>query len=412
LTRYLAALALIALCILASHLLTIGPALPFARVQLDSRNVVWNDGWRGVPILQNFYNVGWLDDIVSMANMFFMPAVYGYDSSSRTQAISFLTDGGVVLVIWWLESLRPGSKPLYLQYPALLTLVGQIIGLGVVAPLYAFVSLTSPPTPFSLPTATTPLLPAIILGYYIPTFLALFSPDLSDRQAFLSIWQLFPLFVSLAYYTIASLSPKQNHSDGTLSSRPAPSPATSSASDTDSEPESPDPQATASTPTLARLNRESLLMRIYICVPVLLGALTWLFTLWMTRGNIAEIFIPTASPSKGLPSLTAFSAQFLRWDWTFVFGSMAVWVGALYVKEAPGRQYLPGVLKGKGRSSALGWLGLLGLGVISAVLLGPGATIGIAWWWREEIRAEELEKAVLKNEVQKKVDALLRANGA
>jgi hypothetical protein len=113
--RYLVALPFLGLCIAASHFLSIGPALSFAKAQLDSRNVVWNDGWRGVPILQNFYNIGGLDDIVSLANMFFMPAVYGYDSASRTQVISFLSDGGVVLSIWWLESLRSGQKSLYLQ---------------------------------------------------------------------------------------------------------------------------------------------------------------------------------------------------------------------------------------------------------------------------------------------------------
>jgi len=134
-TRYLVALPLLGLCIVASHILSVAPATSFAKAQLDSRNIVWNDGWRGVPILENFYNVRWLDDMfvlsdrcpfklprrltrtisVSLANMFFMPAVYGYDASSRTQVISFLADGGVVLAIWWLESLRTGPKSLYLQ---------------------------------------------------------------------------------------------------------------------------------------------------------------------------------------------------------------------------------------------------------------------------------------------------------
>lgn len=47
--------------------------------------------------------------------MFFMPAVYGFDPSSRAQAVSFLADGGVVLAVWWLESMRKGDKPWYLQ---------------------------------------------------------------------------------------------------------------------------------------------------------------------------------------------------------------------------------------------------------------------------------------------------------
>lgn len=42
--------------------------------------------------------------------MFFLQALYGYDSTSRTQTISFLADGGIVLAIWWLESFRQDTK--------------------------------------------------------------------------------------------------------------------------------------------------------------------------------------------------------------------------------------------------------------------------------------------------------------
>jgi len=47
--------------------------------------------------------------------MFFVAAIYGYDDVSRTQAISFLTDGGVIICIWWLESIRLGKKAWYLR---------------------------------------------------------------------------------------------------------------------------------------------------------------------------------------------------------------------------------------------------------------------------------------------------------
>ncbi|KAK0616172.1 hypothetical protein B0T14DRAFT_497478 [Immersiella caudata] len=342
--------------------------------------------------------------------MFFMPAVYGYDSASRTQVISFLSDGGVVLAIWWLESLRSGRKSLYLQHPSILALTGQLIGLGVVAPLYAFLYLTaSPSSSYSLPSTTTPVLPALILGYYIPTLLTFFSPDLPDRQAFLSIWQLFPVYISLAYHTIASLSTTPK--DDVISTRP-PSSNASTASDSDSEPEL-DSDGAPPLPSLAKLNRDVLLMRITIGVPTLLGALSWMFTLIQARGEITRIFIPSGTPSSGLPSLTAFSAQFLRWDWVSVFGAMALWMGWVYVSEGSGVQpqgYLPRVLKGG--SAAVGWAGMLTAAGGIGLGFGPGAMLGVGWWWREEVRAAELEKTVLKREVQRKVDALLRANGA
>ena len=47
---------------------------------------------------------------ITTANMFFVQALYGYDTTSRTQTVSFLADGGVVLAIWWLESFRQDTK--------------------------------------------------------------------------------------------------------------------------------------------------------------------------------------------------------------------------------------------------------------------------------------------------------------
>jgi len=43
-------------------------------------------------------------------NMYFMPSIYGYDPASREQVISFLTDGGMFIAIWWVESVREGAN--------------------------------------------------------------------------------------------------------------------------------------------------------------------------------------------------------------------------------------------------------------------------------------------------------------
>ena len=47
--------------------------------------------------------------------MFFVSSIYGYDPISRTQATSFLSDGGVIISIWWLESIRRGNTKWYLR---------------------------------------------------------------------------------------------------------------------------------------------------------------------------------------------------------------------------------------------------------------------------------------------------------
>ena len=127
LSRALAALPLLCLCIVAYHIMSTRPALPYARVLIDKGEVVWDGGKQQAKILTSFYNVEFLDytcvpqprypgtprltpHSITTANMFFLQALYGYDSTSRTQTISFLADGGIVLAIWWLESFRQDTK--------------------------------------------------------------------------------------------------------------------------------------------------------------------------------------------------------------------------------------------------------------------------------------------------------------
>jgi len=61
--RCLVALPLLGLCIVASNIMAVAPAAPFARMLLKEDNIVWDGGWRSVPILRTFYNLPWLDDM-------------------------------------------------------------------------------------------------------------------------------------------------------------------------------------------------------------------------------------------------------------------------------------------------------------------------------------------------------------
>jgi len=61
--RCLVALPLLGLCIVASNIMAVAPAAPFARMLLNEDNIVWDGGWQSVPILRTFYNLPWLDDM-------------------------------------------------------------------------------------------------------------------------------------------------------------------------------------------------------------------------------------------------------------------------------------------------------------------------------------------------------------
>jgi hypothetical protein len=76
-----------------------------------------------------------------------------------------------------------------------------------------------------------------------------------------------------------------------------------------------------------------------------------------------------------MDGLAVFAAVFLRWDEVFGMGSVLVWLGYLFwdLRAA-------GMLRE-------GWLTVVGLGVVSVFVVGPGATVGLGWLWREQILA-------------------------
>lgn len=290
--------------------------------------------------------------------------------------------------------------------PTAVALLGQLLGLGVLCPLYCFLSLTYSPTPQadslpSSPSSPASLTPALLLGYYIPTYAMLFWPNLPDRQTWLFIWQLYPVYVSLLRHLL-SLVPQRKPKQKSISRGSSP---TRSA-----------PATAISVPD--QLARNLLFTRICMATTTFLSAAAWQFTIWTNAANanasananskgdgsgtLAGIFLPSSLSPAGdaLPDFGKFSAQFLRFDELFVLGPMLLWLGYVYGQAK--RQH---VIK-------VSWINLLGMGVMALIGMGPGATLALGWMYREEILAEMREKEALRLEVVAKVEFLLKENGA
>lgn len=312
----------------------------------------------------------------------------------------------------------------------MIALAGQLIGLGVVAPLYSFLSLLpAPPSseeslpshhsnlaptistplltrdpspsssassspsrgggrrtlnPFHLlptttpsssrkspePTPSTTLLPALVLAYYLPAALMLFHPVSADRQAWLFVWQLFPVYLAVASFVLSRIPLRL-------------------------------PGKRAERTAMQKLDAEVRGARVCIGALVALAVGVWWGT-WVRsesmRGMVA-LFVPRGMPAGELPSLEGFAAEFLRWDEMFVFAGVLGWLGYLLAEL--------GVVTG-----VLGRMGVVVGGMASVVVVGPGATAGLGWLWREEVMFKRREKEVLLREVEAKVEELLRANGA
>ncbi|KAK3942865.1 hypothetical protein QBC46DRAFT_378981 [Diplogelasinospora grovesii] len=362
--RALWGLPMLGLAVVAFNLMFAEDPLPAAKAILDTGKIVWATG--SVPIQYTFYRIGWLDELLAALNMFFTPSVYDYDALSRSQVFSFLTDAGVVIMVWYLESVRRANHLTILQLPMMFALVAQLFGAGVICPLYCFLHyILSPIENFSgtdnrltKMKYTLAILPAVILGHYIPAYGMFLWPDLADRQKWIFVWQLYPVYVSLALQllTRSGLFPDTMDED-----------------------------------KVHAPNRDLPVIRTYVGSTVALSAAVWLYT-WYTNGlGTWTVFIPTSIPSV-IGGITGFTSQFLRWDQVFTFGGQFVWL-----------LYLFGDIKTAGMADDVSWFKMVLSGAVSLVALGPGATLGLGWLWREGILATRRHKDALTLESVKRL---------
>ncbi|KAL2177766.1 uncharacterized protein P884DRAFT_277482 [Thermothelomyces heterothallicus CBS 202.75] len=357
LKRALFASPLLALAFVAAWVMDPNSAGPWAAALRDSGIFELPSG-DSVPILRSFYRLPAFDDFVALVNTFFFPSVYGTDPVSRRQVLSFLTDGTVLLTIWIFESARRANLLTPIQWPHMYATLGQLLGIGVVSPAYCFLHyVLSPIEKFSaldqrLTNTRTSFaaLPVVLLTYLLPFYFMLAWPDLLTRQVLLYLWQLYPLWAAAALFAGSRLFLRD----------------------------------TMATDKLSRPLRDLPVMRLYVGAAAALSAVVW----WHTRlgaGGLVHVFVPAGLP-RSEHNLTRFTAEFLKWDEVFGFGSHLLWLACLFWD-----------LRGAGMLRE-GWLRVVGLGLLSLVLFGPGATLGLGWLFREHILATRRHKNALTPE--------------
>lgn len=175
---------------------------------------------------------------------------------------------------------------------------------------------------------------------------------LVTRQSILYVWQLYPLWLSIAQRLISRLF----FVDTVVEDK------------------------------VFNTQKDLPVMRRYVGGASLLAAAVWWWSLFFTPGGgLREVFVPVALP-RNMGGLMEFAGQFLRWDEVFSLGSHLVWLAYLFWDLR-----VAGMLRE-------GWLKVVGLGVASVFVFGPGATIGLGWLWREHILATRRHKDALTPE--------------
>ncbi|KZO92361.1 hypothetical protein CALVIDRAFT_540996 [Calocera viscosa TUFC12733] len=269
----------------------------------------------------------------------------------REMAWQLLTTVLPPLGLMYLEAERP-SASIWVKYPVVWGFAYQNLGAGIVCPLYFLLLLVT-----SKPQAAAPshrgeaAFVGIILGYILPT-VAMF---LLEDYRWTTAWQFFPIFIGVFRDGWALIRPPAPGEDAGLGD------------------------------FWARMTQG---LGVIIGTSVHILALCEAAELDMGYSRMWTAYARTFLPVLPVPSPTVDAegylwhtvANFLKWDWIFIFGTtyVAALLAISQTRTARARTEL---------SQIFTWF--LSLGVF--ILMGPAALLAGTWMWRDDILWEERE---------------------
>jgi len=184
---------------------------------------------------------------------------------------------------------------------------------------------------------TASVLPVVLLTYYLPHFVS-FSAwmDPQTRHVANWIWQPFAIWTTILQYALKKIV-------------------------------MPD---TVQVDRIKNPNRDLPVIKYTIYSLCLISASTWWYTLYNAPFSPATLFIPNITAMK---TNDEFIRLFLQFDQVFSMGACFLWL-----------LYLFGDLKRAGMFES-SWLSIMVRGLVTFFAAGPGVTIGLGWWWREQL---------------------------
>lgn len=130
-------------------------------------------------------------------------------------------------------------------------------------------------------------------------------------------------------------------------------------------------------------------MRYTVGTCVTISALAWWYTLASSGFSPLELFIPRHLASGVTEGLDAICLVFIQWDEALMVTHLFMWLALLFWDM----KYAGMVTQS--------WVAIVGYAVGSLVLLGPGATLGLGWLWREDVITNKRHwAAVTKESIQ------------
>ncbi|KAH8690634.1 hypothetical protein BGW36DRAFT_411451 [Talaromyces proteolyticus] len=168
-----------------------------------------------IPVRRSYTQNERIDRMLqSLVTVFFA----AFTSSSDEQVLQlayFLSAILPLVAIFTVEGFRNRNKWSLLSVPSIWGLLYQLHGIGFIAPIYFLASAFSSrhavyfsPTSRRLSTSDAAvILPAVIVGYIVPTLLSFFPiREAYSRQLIIAIWQPAPIFVVILTHIFSRLS--------------------------------------------------------------------------------------------------------------------------------------------------------------------------------------------------------------
>ncbi|KAI2723169.1 hypothetical protein DTO039G3_1544 [Penicillium roqueforti] len=331
----------------------------FVRQSIQNQSVQLPGGIEA-PLRQVYTGIRPVDLILKVMVAIFLPAVSNFSKPEQPfQVLYFLGSMMPIIAIWTVEGFRPRNKWTLLAIPSLWAVLYQLRGIGLIAPLF-FISSTyvsSGIAYFSPSTRTLPestaraILPALILGFVVPTMMLFFplADAPNTRQVFIVLWQPAPVYVLILTHIFSRV----------IKSISSSTPAKTDSSAAESKP-----------------NRDIPLLQTLYAVAGGVSACFHVALLlsWAALGTgfITRAFIPSDAFAQ-VATLADGVFVFFQNDFLLVSATTLLWCLA-----SVWDLYRIGV-------SNVSWqVALAGL-ILGSVAIGPGATVAAVWYWREEV---------------------------
>ncbi|KAJ9619082.1 hypothetical protein H2204_012793 [Knufia peltigerae] len=313
--------------------------------------------YQGTRLRTRYTGYPAVDETLTMLTVFFMPGVAGWDSAHQTLQVYFLFSLFPLITVWTVESCRKRNFLSLISFTSLWSIY-QLYGIAVVAPIFYIMYLTvsNPESywwPLSRPVPekyVKTLLPAVVLGYLIPTIL-MFWPHSNDdqiRQGFIAFWQPSPVYVNILLWLLATsynttMSTQQDHSNVVV--------------------------AAAEPPDMAHLKRlyafsfgVSIVTHFGVLLKVMFSADPHL--------QLSKIFLLPPLDQRSLSVVESLHITWLVDFWVWTMATMAWCCLSVWDLKRVGLAVVS--VRKAAAAVALG-----------TVLVGPGAVISACWYWRE-----------------------------